>query len=290
VCRVAACHVSRHNKLRLNNRQQYAAIRIGEVDDRADSQLLEAVRAGEVAAYGELYKRHVGAARNLARQLAHSVAERDDLVSEAFSKVLQTLRAGRGPESVFRPYLLTALRHTAYDKTRQDRKVELHADIANTVDPVLTSVSYKDTVMADEEKTLVAKAFEQLPDRWRLVLWQTEVEGRTPAEVGPSLELSANGVSALVCRARDGLRQAYLQAHLTNTGTKQCEPTINLLGAWTRCRLSDQRARVVEEHLGQCDPCRRLSLELSEINSSFRSNTPRSGRSPLCQDCVRHPV
>src|SRR5690348_4396871 len=73
-----------------------------EADQRTDAELIEDVRGGQIAAYGELYRRHVGAARNLARQLTKSAAEHDDLVSEAFTKVLDSLRAGGGPENAFR--------------------------------------------------------------------------------------------------------------------------------------------------------------------------------------------
>jgi hypothetical protein len=38
----------------------------------SDVDLIEAVRGGAVEAYGKLYARHLGAARNLARQLARS--------------------------------------------------------------------------------------------------------------------------------------------------------------------------------------------------------------------------
>jgi RNA polymerase sigma factor (sigma-70 family) len=254
---------------------------IGEIHDRPDSELIEAVRSGNATAYGELYERHVGAAHNLARQLAPSTAERDDLVSEAFSKVLQMLRAGRGPDSAFRAYLLTALRHTAYDKTRKDRKVQLSEDVADAADPALVSVPFNDTVTRQAEQVIAAKAFAQLPDRWQTVLWQTEVEDRSPAEVAPDLGLTPNGVSALAYRAREGLRQAYLQAHLAKAVSKRCEPTIKVLGAWTRDGLPKRQAQNVEEHLGKCDSCRGLSAELAEINNgAFRkTTTARSLRS-----------
>src|SRR4051794_3124872 len=50
---------------------------------------------------------------HLAGHLDRSEAESDDLVADAFTKVLDTLRAGKGPDSAFRAYLLTALRHAA---------------------------------------------------------------------------------------------------------------------------------------------------------------------------------
>ncbi|MGW5051495.1 sigma-70 family RNA polymerase sigma factor [Actinokineospora sp. NPDC004072] len=235
-----------------------------------DEWLINAVRDGNVAAYGELYVRHVGAAYNLARQLTRSVIEVDDLVSEAFSKVLSSLQVGRGPDSAFRAYLLTALRHTAYDKTRKDRQVELTEDVTTAVNPVLVSVQFNDTASAGLEKELAAKAFARLPERWQTVLWLTEIESRSPAEVGPKLGLTANGVAALAYRAREGLRQAYLQEHLAGATATRCQPTVDRLGAWTRRGLPAREAQQVRDHLAECGSCRTLSLELAEINTCFR--------------------
>ncbi len=87
----------------------------------SDAELIEAVRSGELEAYGLLYRRHAAAAANLARQLTGSRAEADDLVAEAFAKVLDTLRTGGGPDTAFRAYLLTTLRNTLYDRVRRDK-------------------------------------------------------------------------------------------------------------------------------------------------------------------------
>nr|WP_042195619.1 sigma-70 family RNA polymerase sigma factor [Kibdelosporangium sp. MJ126-NF4]CEL22120.1 sigma-70 region 2 domain protein [Kibdelosporangium sp. MJ126-NF4]CTQ92901.1 sigma-70 region 2 domain protein [Kibdelosporangium sp. MJ126-NF4] len=240
-----------------------------EVHGPSDAELIESVRKGTVAAYGSLYERHVGAAYNLARQLTRNQAEADDLVSEAFAKVLDTLRAGRGPDSAFRAYLLTALRHTAYDKTRRDKRVELSDDVT-TVSGADTAVPFSDTAVAGLERTLAARAFSRLPERWQAVLWHTEVEGQTPAEVAPILGLTPNGVSALAYRAREGLRQAYLQVHLAESTSERCRATAERLGAWTRGGLSKRETAQVESHLDECDRCRALAAELADVNSGMR--------------------
>jgi RNA polymerase sigma factor (sigma-70 family) len=240
-----------------------------EVHGPSDAELIESVRKGAVSAYGSLYERHVGAAYNLARQLTRNQAEADDLVSEAFAKVLDTLRAGRGPDSAFRAYLLTALRHTAYDKTRRDRKVELSDDVT-AIAGADTAVPFSDTAVAGLERSLAARAFARLPERWQAVLWHTEVEGQSPAEVAPLLGLTPNGVSALAYRAREGLRQAYLQVHLAETDNERCHATAERLGAWTRSGLSKRETAQVEAHLDECARCRALAAELADVNSGLR--------------------
>ncbi|MCG8920787.1 sigma-70 family RNA polymerase sigma factor, partial [Actinokineospora sp. PR83] len=249
----------------------------------SDAELIDAVRDGRTAAYGPLYERHVGAARNLARQLARSSVEADDLVSEAFAKVLATLRQGRGPDSAFRAYLLTALRHTAYDKTRRDRRVELVDDVtqASGVAQEAVSVPFADTAVEGLERTLAARAFRTLPERWQAVLWHTEIEGQSPAQVAPILGLTPNGVSALAYRAREGLRQAYLQVHLASTSDEHCHATAERLGTWVRGGLAKRETAQVEAHLDECDRCRALAAELTDVNGGLRAGVAPLVLGPL---------
>ncbi|MCE7000757.1 sigma-70 family RNA polymerase sigma factor [Saccharothrix sp. S26] len=238
----------------------------------SDAELIEAVRGGEIQAYGQLFERHVRAARNLARHLAWSNAEADDLVSDAFAKVLDTLRAGGGPESAFRAYLLTALRHTAYDKTRRDKKLKL-ADDVEAVSGVekVTTVPFHDPAVATLERSLATRAFASLPERWQTVLWQTEIEGQSASELAKLMGLTANGASALAYRAREGLKTAYLQAHLAGNATNRCRATVAKLAAWTRGGLTKRETAQVEAHLDECGTCRAMAAELADVNGTLRA-------------------
>src|SRR4029077_9294920 len=95
-----------------------------------DAELIAAVRAGDRAAYAQLYERHQPAARRMARQLSPSPHDVDDLVAEAFARVFDMLSSGRGPDSAFRAYLLTAVRNGRYERARRDRRLELSEDMA----------------------------------------------------------------------------------------------------------------------------------------------------------------
>ena len=240
---------------------------LSTTDQPSDAELITAVRAGNVEAYDLLYRRHLGAARNLARQLTRSPAELDDLVAEAFAKMLDTLRGGGGPDTAFRAYLLTTLRHCLYDKTRRDRRLEYSDDLSQ-LDP---GEPFVDTAVQGLEATLVARAFGSLPERWQTVLWHTEVEGETPAQVAPLLGLTPNGVSALAYRAREGLRQAYLQVHLQDTAGEQCRYAVERLGAWARYGLSKRERGQVDTHLSGCERCRALAAELADVNRGLRA-------------------
>lgn len=256
--------------------------RATDADVPSDAELIAEVRSGDSEAYGLLYRRHAPSAQALARQLTGSLAEADDLVAEAFTKLLIMLRCGGGPDAAFRAYLLTVLRNTLYDRARRDRKVELSDDMTRH-DP---GVPWEDTAVAGLESRLAARAFTRLPERWRTVLWRTEVEQDSPTELAPLLGLTPNGVSALAYRAREGLRQAYLQEHLTDEvndphrATDSHRPTVDRLGAWARGGLSVQQRARVNAHLATCTHCRALAAELEDLSSGLRRDRGTPGRTP----------
>ncbi|GAA4702770.1 sigma-70 family RNA polymerase sigma factor [Phytohabitans rumicis] len=232
----------------------------------SDPELIAAVRAGDTAAYELLYRRHVEAARRVARTLVRDRADVDDLVAEAFAKLLATLSAGGGPDTAFRPYLLTTIRRLFYDRTRRDRRESVTDDPA-AHDP---GVPFVDTAVQSIEYAFVARAFARLPERWQTVLWHTEVEGEPPAAVAPLLGLTPNGVAAMAYRARERLRQHYLQEHIAAGPADECRWAIERLGAHVRGGLSRRDNRRVDDHLSECRRCHLLFVELAEVNAGMR--------------------
>ena len=230
-----------------------------------DAELITEVRAGDIEAYGVLFSRHVDAARRLARQLA-APADVDDLVSDAFAKVLAVLQRGDGPDLAFRAYLLTTLRRLHVDRYRATSRTRPTDDLT-ALDP---GVPFHDTVVEEFEHATAARAFGSLPERWQTVLWHVEVEGMRPAQVAPLLAISANSVSALAYRAREGLRQAYLAQHAQETDDETCARTRGLLGSYLRGSCSPRDAELVESHLALCRPCTAVTVELAEVNANLR--------------------
>ena len=230
----------------------------------SDAELISAVRGGDTTAYGELFTRHVDAARRLARQLT-SAADVEDLVSEAFAKVLTIVQRGGGPDLAFRAYLLTAVRSLHIDSVRGATKLRPVDDFA----PFDDGVPFRDTAVEGFENKAAARAFATLPERWQLVLWHTEVEGQKPAEVAKLLGMSANSVSALAYRAREGLRQAFLNMHAQDADDDACAWTQDNLGAYIRNAASKRDSIKVRAHIDECRRCMGIYLELSEVNSNL---------------------
>lgn len=234
------------------------------IDGPGDAELIAAVRGGDNDAYGLLFERHVDAARRLARQLVPG-PDADDLVSEAFAKVLTVLQRGDGPDLAFRAYLLTAIRRLHIDKVRGAARLHTTDDLT----PFDHGVPFHDTVIEGFENAAAARAFASLPERWQMVLWHTSVEGQKPADVAPLLGMSANSVAALAYRAREGLRQAFLTMHVASLDDDTCEWVRQNIGSYLRGGTSRRDAAKIEGHLDECRPCMAIYLELTEVNSNL---------------------
>ncbi|NYF09232.1 RNA polymerase sigma factor (sigma-70 family) [Leifsonia sp. AK011] len=234
----------------------------GVVVEASDAELTERIRSGDTRAFAELWQRHYRPAYRAAMQFSR-IMEPDDLLSEAYLRVYQQLLAGRGPTSAFRPYLYTVIRNIATtrgtartlptDPLEEDPEDERTHD-----DPLVTSL----------ERSLTTQAFRSLPERWQTVLWYTEIEGMDPHEVAPLLGLSANGVASLAMRAREGLREAWLQAHVHDAGNSaECEWAVSKMGGYARHNLSARDSARIERHLDNCTKCLLVASEVEEVGS-----------------------
>lgn len=234
-----------------------------------DGDLVARARTGDADAYAELFNRHREAAARLARQLTSSPAEADDVVSDAFARVLHALRTGGGPRIAFRAYLLTVVRRAHVDRVRADHRLRL-TDDHTTLEPTASQVEPPvDPVTGRFEQTTAARAYASLPERWQVVLWHTEVEGEKPADVAPLVGLSPNGVAALAYRAREGLRQAYLQMHVAAVLDESCRWTTEHLGGYVRGGLTTRQEAKIEAHLESCERCPAVALELTSMNQAL---------------------
>ncbi|MFF5792449.1 sigma-70 family RNA polymerase sigma factor [Paeniglutamicibacter sp. NPDC012692] len=231
-----------------------------------DASLIAKVRIGDAQAQEILYARHYSAALATAYRHSNTVSEVEDLVAEGFEKVFAILGSGGGPDVFFRAYLCRAVSNLAFAYNAHEKRQSL-TDEFEVFDQMH---EYADPVMSQFESGVVADAFRSLPERWQAVLWYLEVDEMKPADVAPLLGLAPNGVSALGVRAREGLRQAYLQCHIRNGSEKACTFASSHLGAYIRGRLSSRGEAKVEHHLSGCSDCTAALLQLDEVNSSMR--------------------
>ncbi|MFI7239501.1 sigma-70 family RNA polymerase sigma factor [Streptomyces cyaneofuscatus] len=261
--------------------------RVASPDTRlSDAQLIEGMREGDNLAYDELFRRHSGAVRRYARTCCRDGHTADDLTAEVFARTLQAVRGGKGPQEAVRAYLMTAVRHVAAAWTKSAKREHLVDDFAVFAAQAsrTSELSDDDTLdlgadvlaMHEAEQSMAMEAFRSLPERWQAVLWHTTVEEESPSEIAPLFGLTANATAVLASRAREGLKQAYLQAHVSQALTTggDCAQYADRLGAYARGGLRMRAERGLRKHLDECAKCRVAAGELEHVNAGIPALLP----------------
>lgn len=242
-------------------------------DVRDDAELARAAADGDRLAFDDLYRRHAGAAWRVAYAVTGNRDDAADAVADAFTRMLTALTAGRLVDlDRVRPYLLATTRNAAVDVLRRNGRLQPLDELPNEQTGSLSAGPY-DRLLDGVDASFVSQAFLSLPERWRSVLWLTEVEGMAPAEAATLLGVSANNAAQLAVRARAGLRQRFLQAHIRDdaAGTAgECAYTRERLGAYVGGGLAPRDIAKVDQHLAGCADCRAQLEELEDLGTTLR--------------------
>ncbi|MFB7182444.1 sigma-70 family RNA polymerase sigma factor [Streptomyces sp. NPDC056257] len=266
---------------------------IGSELPPSDSDLIARMRGGDDGAYAELFRRHADAVRRYARTCCRDGHTADDLTAEVFARTLQAVRGGAGPDQSVRAYLLTTVRRVAAAWAKTAKREQLVEDFAVFAEQASTGtesgagisgLSGDDTLelgadvraMHEAEQSLAMQAFRSLPERWQAVLWHTTVEEASPSAIAPLFGLSANATAVLASRAREGLKQAYLQAHVSAalSAGGDCARYSDRLGAYARGGLRMRAERGLRKHLEECAKCRLAAGELKDVNAGIPALLP----------------
>lgn len=223
-----------------------------QIAQSADEEgpLLESARGGSSDAMRELWRRHHGAARRYAASLTRRF-DADDLVSEAFLRVFTALQNGGGPSGALRPYLYVTIRNTAarWGKLPGDRSLD-------DIDEPGYDADMGGSLVALANRDKLQEAMRSLPEQWQQILWATEIQGRRPAELAQRFNLRPNSVAALSYRAREALKQAWVQAHVgDDLGSGEHRWVRERVGRYVCHALTPRQQTRFQGHVDGCGPC-----------------------------------
>ncbi len=241
-----------------------AACRLGAGAGPSDADLLAAVRAGDASAYAILYEVHEAAVRRLARRLCRDRHEADDVVSDVFANTLRAIQRGGGPRDEFGLYALRAVRNTVTKlRTRTDT-----ARATPSEPELLDRPDHDDPYRLTGD---VERAFADLPERFRDVLWTTAVEGHTPTDLAGA-GLDPGAVASLSQRARRALGRSYLRVRTDRpAATPDCRRVRGYLPGYVQHTAGAGTALRIEQHLAHCADCAQIRDEMRDLNGKLRS-------------------
>jgi RNA polymerase sigma-70 factor, ECF subfamily len=164
--------------------------------ERTDAELVEAARAGDVGSFGELYRRHYGAAVGIAYCRLSDRHLAEDAAQEAFFIACRKLHHLRHPDR-FAAWLGAICRKTAGRLARVKRPLHLveGADPPAAASPV------------SDRSDLVRAAVERLPRSGREVVVLHYFSGLSYERMAAVLGLSPQAVHGRLIRARRSLAE-----------------------------------------------------------------------------------
>lgn len=160
----------------------------------ADLRLVEAARAGDAAAFDDLYRRY--------RRLVHGIllsrvpsADAEDLLQDVFLQAWRQLHVLR-TSAAFGGWLVTMARHRAIDHLRARPAAEPLAETGRAAS-------------ADEDMRArqALDAIRALPEAYRETLLLRLVEGMTGPEIARQTGLTPGSVRVNLCRGMKLLRE-----------------------------------------------------------------------------------
>jgi len=201
----------------------------------AEAQLLEALRAGDEAAFAQLVREYQPSLVRVARIYVSTQAAAEEVAAETWLAVLNGLDRFEGRSSL-KTWIFRILTNIAKTRAQRDgrtlpfsalqdpgRVPEAAVDADRFLDPehprwpghwaVRPEPWPEDALIAAETQAVVAEAIEALPPAQRAVISLRDVEGWSSEEVRNALELSETNQRVLLHRARSKVRRA-LESYL----------------------------------------------------------------------------
>ncbi|MHB8447041.1 MAG: RNA polymerase sigma factor [Rudaea sp.] len=158
-----------------------------------DAMTLVRAQCGDMAAFEEIYRRYARACFQLALRLTGQRQPAEDLVHEAFLKMMDTIGSYRG-EAPFGAWFKRLTANAGVDWLRRQRHL---ADTASEAMIEQTAAAGHDTAGLVDADALLAR----LPPRARAIVVLHELEGYTHAELAALFGQSESYSKSILARA-----------------------------------------------------------------------------------------
>jgi RNA polymerase sigma-70 factor (ECF subfamily) len=158
----------------------------------------------EIANFDEVVLPHLDAAYRLARSLAKSDEDAEDIVQDAALRAFRYFRTFSGGNG--RAWFLRIVRHICYDC--HGHKLKLPEDAFDEEKHTAAQLTPEMLLLHEDNVSLVEDAMSDLPERFRELLVLRELEGLSYRELADVLRIPIGSVMSGLSRARDAFRRA----------------------------------------------------------------------------------
>jgi len=232
--------------------------------EAADVELVAAVRAGDDAAFEELYRRYQPRIVRFVCTMLHDAARCEDVAQEAFLSALRRMRE-TDAEINFKPWIYQIARNAAIDSYRRNShavEVSMDADeglrASDRTRLVGLDGSPDAALITKERLDHLQGAFDELSDVHTRVLVMRELEGMSYREIGERLDLTRPAVESALFRARRRLESEYAEL----SEGRRCEAMEATIARIAQGSQDGSEEHRLARHAHRCHSCRRRAREL----------------------------
>ena len=229
--------------------------------ERTDVELVAAYRGGDVRAFEELHRRHVGGIYRLVHRTLGDALLAEDIAQETFIRSLRTLDR-MDEEFNFGGWLHTVAQNLCRDELRRRRR-DPRLDMTAPADKeILYEIPAPparfDPVIQAEQHELRLRLYsvaQRLPEKYRLVLTLRELQGFSYRKIAKTLKISESAVETLVYRARLRFKEEYVAEQASDDMDHR--DALAMLKPFLAGKLRKNQADAVRDHLAHCVSCSR---------------------------------
>ncbi|MGW2432596.1 ricin-type beta-trefoil lectin domain protein [Streptomyces sp. NPDC001640] len=207
---------------------------------------------------GELLDRHWESAYVYARLCTDGAHPAGMLTTAAFTRLFEDSAGQGGPTAAWRPQLLVTVRRLAGQWDTDHRRSLLHPDLRSRPDSAERAAL---RLLPSENRRLVSRAFQRLPEPARCLLWHVEVECEEPAVPAALLGIDPLDAVMRLERARELLREVCLDIHRESAPDEGCRRYARLLDVSLR-RNGTPLDPDLRLHMDGCAHCHNAAEQL----------------------------
>ncbi len=176
-----------------------------------DEEIVARVRAGDVALFEVLMRRHNQRLYRAVRGIITDEAEVEDVMQQAYLRAYSALDGFAGLSS-FATWLTRIGLNEALGRLRGRRRLEPIDDLAEGTEALMEPApTPEDLAAARESARLIERAIDRLPAIHRTVLMLRDVQQLSTEEAAQVLEVTEDAVKVRLHRARLALRDALAE-------------------------------------------------------------------------------
>ncbi len=224
--------------------------------DRSDTELVGAVRAGDQAAYGELFDRWFDRVHDLSRRIVHDDGIAAEVAQDTFLAAWQGLD-GLRDDSAFGGWLLRIARNRSLNRLARERRSSTPGD--DTVSTVADRASPGEDPFEELDQagrvSLVWEAAQALGPADLSILDLHLRHGLSGAELADELGVTANNAHQKLFQLRKRLGGAVRAVVLWRGGRPSCASLGVTLEQAGSPRFGPEVVKLVDRHLATCADC-----------------------------------